>query len=360
MMRKTSIFLACSMSLLAACGTDRDNSGVLPDGGTRPDMATTTADGGSTGSDAGTVEPGEWVDPNCVDGQYTEAALPVTANIGDLTSSYSSAGAEDFITDVLARRFPDGTVLVENGRMSTTIGDCVDYFVSDRSSANAIISQMSTITHECGHFYDLEESTGRNNFYFIAGDITFTCSNGDTTDRFGNTFARSLIRDDEYSALRRPCVGDETNGCDYYAKIYLDGDPTDSNFDSGDQGFNFLMEEAVQYVNSIATGYAFEEELTSGGRRISERDGILTFLWYIERYLKLARTEHADAYAFILGDECWRELILTVWGRAWLYLGLTEDSSGLGINDDLLEGFVSDPDLLAEIERVREAQGCGQ
>ena len=43
---------------------------------------------------------------------------------------------------------------------------------------------------------------------------------------------------------------------DNYANVYLDGDPDDDEFDGGDQGFNSLLEETLQYVNSLATGYA--------------------------------------------------------------------------------------------------------
>ena len=46
------------------------------------------------------------------------------------------------------------------------------------------------------------------------------------------------------------------------------------------------------------------------------------------------------------------------WGRAWIYLGLTEGSSTLGLQDDVLLELVLDPELLGEIERLRQAAGC--
>jgi hypothetical protein len=55
---------------------------------------------------------------------------------------------------------------------------------------------------------------------------------------------------------------------------------------------------------------------------------------------------------------CWREAILTVWGRAWLYLDATSGMPHLGIADDMLTTLVSDPDLLAEIQLLRDAEGC--
>ena len=78
----------------------------------------------------------------------------------------------------------------------------------------------------------------------------------------------------------------------------------------------------------------------------------------MQRYLYLARTEYPDTYQFILGDSCYRELILTTWGRAWVFLGLTEESNKLGLDDDELMTLVLDPQLLGEIDSVRQAHGC--
>ena len=139
-----------------------------------------------------------------------------------------------------------------------------------------------------------------------------------------------------------------------YARIYLDGDAEDSKFDSGDQGYNSVLEEATQYVNSLATGLAFEDQYT--GVKVTERDGILTFLWYIERYLAMARTEYPEAYALISEDPCWRQATLTVWDRGWFYLRATEGMASLGIHDAEIEPLVNDPELVAEIDALRKLE----
>ena len=159
-----------------------------------------------------------------------------------------------------------------------------------------------------------------------------------------------------FGPSRPKCNNSNMPGCDFYADVYLDGDPDDGNFDGGDQGFNSVIEEATQYVNSLATGYAFRDRYS---RAVSERDGLLTFLWYIGRYLHMARTQYPDAHAFILGDACYREAILSVWGRAWIYLDATENERNLGIDDAELMQLVLDDAILAEIQRVRDAHGCG-
>ena len=79
-----------------------------------------------------------------------------------------------------------------------------------------------------------------------------------------------------------------------------------------------FCEETLQYVNSLATSYAFGDQLAYS---TSARDGILTFLWYTMRYLRLARLEHPQTYTLLTQNSCWRDLILNTWGRAWLYFG---------------------------------------
>jgi len=233
--------------------------------------------------------------------------------------------------------------------------NCVTTFLSDRSSGNAVLRQASTLVHECGHFFDLGLSRGRASTYVIAPGLQRACSNGDTTTRGGRTFARSLLNADPYSAMRPPCVNMSSSNCDFYANTYLDGSATNSTFESGDQGFNSLLEEANQYVNSLASAYTFREVFQSS--RVSERDGILTFMWYLERYLQLARTSNPQAYATLTQDACWREAILSVWDRGWFYLTASASSaSSLGINDARLRTLVETPSLLAEIDSLRALQ----
>lgn len=50
--------------------------------------------------------------------------------------------------------------------------------------------------------------------------------------------------------------------------------------------------------------------------------------------------------------------LLTIWGRASLYLVATEEMDHLGINDALVSQLVQYPELLAEIQRLRDAEGC--
>ena len=73
----------------------------------------------------------------------------------------------------------------------------------------------------------------------------------------------------------------------------------------------------------------------------------------------MAREDYPDAYRFISESDCWRPMILELWGRAWLYLELTEGMSALGIKDAEILTRLS-PELLEEIDRLRELEGCEQ
>lgn len=294
--------------------------------------------------------------PGCTGTPYTEE-LPSRASLGGL--AFSSANAQRFMIDALATRFPQGQFIMQSGLASSFAasqgGSCFDKFIQDRSSPTTVLRQASTVVHECGHYLDLGKSAGSANAYVIRDDLDFVCTQGDTTTRNGGkTFARSLLRKDAYYAKRKACGSQSGRGCDMYADIYLDGSPTDATFQSGDQGYNFLLEEATQYVNSLATALAFRDSYVNV--HVSERDGILTFLWYVTRYLKMARVDYPSAYSWLSANACWREATLSVWDRGWFYLDATKNIPELGLDADAIEALVKDPSLVAEIDALRAIQ----
>jgi hypothetical protein len=201
---------------------------------------------------------------------------------------------------------------------------------------------------------DLGKGSGASSAFVVRPDLTFTCRSGDTTSRGGKTFARSLLKSDGFYAQRKACGGAAKQGCDFYADVYLDGSASNASFEGGDQGFNSVLEEANQYVNSLATALAFVDQYKNA--RVSERDGILTFLWYIERYLKLAREDYPAAYALISGDECWRQATLSVWDRAWFYLEAAKGEDNLQLDADALTDLVKDSSLTSEIDALRKLE----
>ncbi len=348
-----------------AAGTQGTDTGGIPwlpgvDAGKGQDTHTPQpgTDAGISPDSIPSLPTGDRVDPACTDGKYSEVLPTPQVSIDSAISGYTSQGYMEFIKSVLQARYPVGLHILEGGLGSQGFGgqSCVDMFLSSKQSASDVIRQLSTLVHECGHFFDIGAGGFAGFAYIITPDLSFTCQGGHSTTQGGKTFARSLLNGDDQASRRSPCGGGGAGfGCDSYAAIYLDGDPDDGNFDGGDQGFGSLLEEAVQYVNSLATGYAFHDHYSFS---MSERDGILTFLWYVGRYLRLARAEHPQTYALLSQDECWRDAILTVWGRAWLFLQATEGISQLGIDDAALMTLATSPEVLQEIEALRAASGC--
>lgn len=356
MTERWTIFGGILCAALVACGGGGESRGSFDD----PNAAGAGdgTDDGSGSSDAPPSstppQPGK---TGCAQTTYTET-LPTKASLADL--SFSSAAAEAYLVSALDRRYPVGKFVMQGGEsspLSAQQGSCVDRFLAaqDRGSAESVLRRAETVVHECGHFFDLGQSSGGNSTFVITPKAKFTCASGDTTSRGGKTFARSRLQKDAYASKRPACGGSVRAGCDFYADTYLDGNPDDTKFDSGDQGFDSVLEEATQYVNSLATSLAFQEAFAS--TKSSERDGILTFLWYIERYLKMAREEYPAAYTVLSGQECWRQAILTVWDRGWFYLDATKGlADTLGMDDAAIVPLVKDPTLTAEIDALRKLE----
>jgi hypothetical protein len=338
---------------LGGCGDDATDTEEAANQATTNNASTNNASTNNASTNNLSTPTGP-VDPNCVDGQYAEVR-PSTTDLSAEVDSYDPEDVKGFILSVLDKRYPIGAHLVRGGLEDSQI-DCVEFFLSDASTAQAVIGSLSTIVHECGHIFDLRNGRNPSDYFALTDTLVFECRDGDTTERGGKTFARSRITGDDLASGRPACGGAGFgSGCDGYAGVYLDGDPDDGNFEGGDQGFNSVVEETVQYVNSLAVGLAFLDFRQSS---VSERDGILTFLWYIGRYLRFARGNYPDAYEAIVSDSCYRRLILSVWGRAWLYLEWTNDYDKLGIDDEAIEALVMDGVILDEIQRIRDAEGC--
>lgn len=340
----------------AGCGSTTTRQGFTDPGDPAAPGGTGTdpSDPGSTGS-SGTPAPMP-TKPGCAQTMYTET-LPTSASLSSL--SFSSTQAQAYMLGALQLRYPLGKFITEGGISSPLAaqqGNCVDRFLSDKSSADAVLRGATTAVHECGHLFDLGQAKGASGAtYVLRTDLRFDCSDGDTTTRNGKTFARSLIRGDGYYAKRPACPANQASaGCDFYADTYLDGSATDAMFDSGDQGYNSVLEEATQYINSLATALAFKDAFA--GSKSSDRDGILTFLWYIERYHLMARTKYPSAYTLLSGDACWRQATLSVWDRAWFYLDATKGMDELGLDDAALEMLVKDAALTGEIDALRKLE----
>ncbi len=368
---------ACAQSYSGGGGTwagyDGSSSAEVGDSGSAGvDSVSSGADAGpqspdSTGKkDANSADIGSppvgsaMVSPACIDGQYQETLPDPKANIASLISQFKAAQALDFVLAVLQVRYPTGRFVLDGGNASVLPGanqGCVQQFWQPQQGKTIqdALNQASTLVHECGHALDMSQGGFSGATYVLTPEVQFTCK-GLAYAGQNPGFARSLIRGDEFAASWPPCANFGDPGeCDGYAPIYLSGDAKDKKFDGGDQGFDSVLEETVQYVNSLATGWVLQDQQKYS---ISAEDGLLTFLWYTERYLHMARTQYPSTYKYLSNDACWRRGVLTVWGRAWLYLQQSQDKPKLNLRGAKLRKLVTNPVLLDEIARLRQAEGC--
>ncbi|MCB9740927.1 MAG: hypothetical protein H6747_16795, partial [Deltaproteobacteria bacterium] len=191
--------------------------GAADSGGGKPD---------SGGGGGGTVPN---IAPGCADGTMTGEVPPTAdASIQDLVAGYSSEKAYEFVLDVLDRRYPTGAFLIEQG-VAKAQQNCFELFLPAalRGNVKQVIDRIEVLVHECGHLYDLSQGGFSGSHYHIFDGVTRTCSGGKHTGP-NKTIARSLLNTDAYSAKRPPCKSGNkgSHGCDSYADIYLDGDPT--------------------------------------------------------------------------------------------------------------------------------------
>lgn len=251
------------------------------------------------------------------------------------------------------------------------VARAVDQWLWSADSAQSVLGSLGIVVHEVGH--GLDEHNPDNWYYVAAGsdgeDISFRVPgmHGKVTTSQSPMFSmeRSLLLADDQNVKRPPRAdakivtskefGEGDWGSDSsYAATYLTGDPSDGNFDSGDQGYNMLIEELAQYVNSLAIAYYFADHRYAGAS--SDRHAMLTLLWWNQRYLRKIRLEQPEQYAYLLANEAWLELVVTLWGRAWMYL--RTELEGMQPDSDQLHHLVQEPVVLEEIARLRWALGC--
>ena len=311
MLPRTTTPLTAALCLaLAGCGSATNDTGASPDGGAPGDGASSVTDGGSPGADAG---------PS---GAYTEALCDDSASLADLAAAYTDtpAGLRAAAHAIAERRYPIGVAFIDVQSDMQLQG-----WFRSRANFAGVLNGFEVAVHEGGHVWDITMA-GATWPYRLRDDLVIR-------PRRLTNFNRSEI-------LTLHAAPDS----DSYDEVYLRGQ-------SGAQGFNTLLDEYVQYTHSLAARFCTRDSLPPG-QRISARDGILTLMYYVELYLKLARTQHPDDYAEIIGDPGHVELIRTVWQRAELWLSRSAPYPQLGLRDAQIRAWTYAPENLMEIEML--------
>ena len=74
-------------------------------------------------------------------------------------------------------------------------------------------------------------------------------------------------------------------------------------------------------------------------------------MYFLEVYLRVARTDHPDFYAAAKADDAYVEAVRTLWLRThFFYEEVGDDFPNLGINDGMYRDLAYEDANLAEIE----------
>lgn len=300
MSRWIALFAAVA---LVACS---DGSGTDTDTGT-DDTDTNT----NTGTDTNTT-PNAWSEAHWCNPLADLSAVEAAHNPSDVRTTLEGIAAARYTP---ALEFIDAQ---SNSDLQNWMFMGTDY--------DGVMGAFEVAVHEGSHIWGFDHFSFDAYTYRVVDDSVIIEA------AFLDNFARSEILD------RHPYPQS-----DFYADTYL------TDF-SGSQGFNTVLDEFNAYAHSLVSVYCTRDTVAGA---TSARDGILTFMLYVELYLEIAREVHPADYAEITGDPGTVDAILSIWDRARYWLDITEGHDELGIDDDMIRAEVFDAARLQEIERLR-------
>lgn len=286
------------------------------------------SDDDDDGSGEGTVDPtaGE---VDCPDNCYCEPIDPA-ASLDDIEAAYSSGQWAQTLFDVLGRRWPAGRDLLVDEQDDPYFGA-----FTDTSSFASLMDGLMTEAHEGTHGWDYGNAGVDDFAYFLRGDLQFFPPKLHGFDRA------------EIYGLVEP------GPTDLYRDLYLVGQ-------QGTYGFYELLDEMNCYINGMGAIGVVGEYIPYG---ISGRDGAVAFMYYLELYLKLARTQHPDVYDQIASDPDYVEMIKIQWLRMhFLMIYAADLHPDIGLYDDEIEVLMYADENQSEIEMLigheLEASNC--
>lgn len=247
------------------------------------------------------------------------------ASLGDLSAvadAHDASRLRETLEDLSAIRYPPALGFID----AQTDAELARWFFSGTSTFDGVMDGYEVAVHEGAHIWGFGEFSFDSYSYRVIDDTLVI------ETAYLDNFPRSEI-------LARHPYPDS----DFYADTYLTGS-------SGNQGFNTVLDEFNAYAHSLASRFCTRDYIPGS---TSARDGILTFMLYVELYLKTAREDHPDDYDEILADPAHTEAILAIWDRATHWLNRSEGMTELGIDDAMIAEHVYDPVNFEEIERLR-------
>ena len=297
-------------------GAASASSGASSGGDSTSGSSTGSGGEGTGGSDPGGQcgNGGPPSDPKC----YWEDVCP-DASLDDLEQAYTPSGWYAASVEMTDRRYDSASCLIE--MYSNDVGN-----FADASSFGTLAESLMTMVHEETHGYDYEHALWGSTFaYYLRCDLALEIP-------WIDGFPRSEIL---------PHVVGEGTGL--YDGTYLTGQ-------QGTYGFVELLDEWNAYLNGMAAIGLVGDKVAAFG--ISGTDGALAFAYYLELYLRVARTEYPAVYSEITGNPAVVELLRMQWNRMHFFLGFAQKFDKLSIMADEIAVELYDPANLAELEMV--------
>jgi hypothetical protein len=291
------------------------DTGGDPGGGDTPPPVADAGGVGGNGADdmgprGGDVDGG----PPPVAPCYSEDFFP-GVSLADLAAAFSPQAWKSESLTTLQRRIPGGYTLLNAMQNDSQLPGFVD-----NSSWPNLMASLMTVCHEETHGYDYGNATTSNFSFYMTP--TLSVKPPQLT-----TFARSEI-------LTYITDGATSN----YDQTYLYGQ-------QGSYDLIALADELNAYTNGLACIGAVSDQIDSG---ISARDGVAASLYYLELFLKRARTAHASVYAALKASPDWIKFVRYAWARG-MFWRRSITSPELQVAEAPIWAHVDDPTNSSEI-----------
>ncbi len=313
-----SLSVGCAVQSIDAPGakpaTDTDSGASLSDDGL-VDSGSAVDDGGPGDSAPGDSGPGDSAPGGC----YREA-FDGSVSLADLKSKFTGSNWLSSSLEALQRRYGDGHALLDAMKGDPQLSE-----FADKTSWAGLMTSVDTMCHEETHGWDFETAlkTPGKHAFWLRKDLAL-----DAPTSLG-FFARNVIL---------PMVGDA--GTEMYDETYLSGE-------QGTYDFVFLADELNAYINGLACATALGSEIIT---TISFRDGAAAHLYYLQLYLKKARTSYASLYAKMKASPEWMKFVRYEWARGHFWTEASKPFPNFGIEDKKIWAKVNLPENLSEIE----------
>jgi len=246
-------------------------------------------------------------------------------NITAETAAYSPENWVGSAIAMCGKRFPDAAWFIEQDQQ----GDgWFEQFAPASADLQATAARLAAAIHETVHIAASAGGEGTDQ-RLVFGEGKFLDVPGEPSPMPRSAIVPNL-----------PQVSLDTQ----YDEIFLD-----ENF-GGRGGFVSVLEELNGFTLGHLAELAFRD--TFPIKEENQRQGLLTFMLYLEFYLRTARLEQPEKYQQILASSRMVNATRVVWARANKALERSREALTYSDLDTALDGLVFTPENLTEIERL--------